>query len=179
MKACLSSLSIMAVTCCAVLPEVVQVARTVIGRHLPAECSFPEGLSVPSSPNAELLLGRIGKCLMALAVVRAARGGALRLGWGGRYPLSNAQASKAAGLTWLPVEKWEGVRGRVAIFGRSAARAVGGVGAGWRVGCRWRGSAWLGGGVLALGVVAAGVARFGSGDDGGLRGDVRGVRRVV
>ena len=31
-----------------------------------------------------------------------------------RYPPSDSHAARRASLTWLPVEKWEGVRGRVA-----------------------------------------------------------------
>lgn len=47
----------------------------------------------------------------SLGVGRAVAGGTQR--WHG-YPLSNPPEVFRAGHTWLPVEKWEGGRGRVA-----------------------------------------------------------------
>lgn len=49
--------------------------------------------------------------LDSIAVARSVPGGAQRaLG----HPLSKPAEDRRSGLTWWPVEKWEGVRGRVA-----------------------------------------------------------------
>lgn len=47
----------------------------------------------------------------SLGVACSVAGGAQRVV---QYPLSKPAEAERAGLTWWPVEKWEGVRGRVA-----------------------------------------------------------------
>jgi len=64
-----------------------------------------------TEPNAETEVCPNSQGLEPLASFAVPRGGAVRVT---EYPLSNAGDGKAPGLTWWPVEKLEGVRGRAA-----------------------------------------------------------------